>query len=475
MDACHYHHRLPVRWSCPGCHTPFCATCVPGGDGNFPPDEPRCVLCRTPLMYQPPANTKTPFWQISARFFIYPMKGQAVLLVLLGALLQGAAPDGLLGLLLNILFYAMVIRFSLHVVELLAEDNWTPPALSSVMLGQEENLFLKQIGVYVGFTALGLSAASVHPLLGLAYLAFAGLALPASIMVLAMSRSALRALNPILLAQVMLGIGWSYLLLWLCFSVVTSGPFIVAAWLPEEQNNALFSALLGATSCYFAVVSHAMMGYVLFSRAESLGIIDEPERGETLLESDYFSQQALGQSTVLIRAQRLNEAREVLNRALARQSQDLALHQRMQRLLSLLGDRQAMQAHLEVYLNLLLQQGQGGKAVEALQRARQQQVDLLPHDARLRHQLAEHAYRQNRHELANTLLLGLHQQAPHYPALAQAYLLLARIQAEGLGQLGNAEKLLGFVLKRAAGTSTAHEAQAFATVLAGLRRSTVAN
>src|SRR5690606_1715989 len=114
-------------------------------------------------------------------------------------------------------------------------------------------------------------AYGVNELLGLLVGGFITLAMPASIMLLAVDKSVRRALNPLAQLSLMTALGWPYLLLWFCMQIISAGPYYSFDLLLGVLPDTLVIPMLVAVSVYFTFVLYTMLGYVLFEYQQELG------------------------------------------------------------------------------------------------------------------------------------------------------------------------------------------------------------
>lgn len=445
MQHCHYHSRQGASWHCPGCQTLFCNTCIPGGEENFRAGQPRCPLCTTSLAYLGEGVTPEPFWRMGPRFFAYGLHPRVLMFGLLAGW-AGAWQGGLASGLLSLFLYGLLLCYGLLIVSAVAAGDWEPPTLGEAI--DHGNLFVRQIAVLVLMFAIPLFVVTQVPTLGITLLVLATVAVPASIMLLALSRSVTVALNPLLWLKLIFTIGWPYLLLWLALLTVNSAPQVVGSLFAGALGNMLIQVLLGALAVYASVVAYAMMGYVLHERGDRLGLSATAARGRTLAPDDYARREVLGLSHIYAREGRLDDARKRLEEVLQQQPNDRALNDQLHRVLRLMKKDKALARHTDVYCRLLIAQGYGGSAAGVVRATRQELKGFRPEDPGLCHQLAEHLAEQGHWRDAAQLLVNMHQRVPDYPGLGDAYVLLARIYLEGLDRMPQAQQLMRFVADR---------------------------
>lgn len=440
MDACGYHARKPASWVCEGCSKTYCTQCVPGGEENFRAGQPRCVLCSQRLQWLGDGLPRTPFWQRSREILGYPLKLPALMLLLV----FGAANvmlDGMLTALFFLFVSTLLSVYAMLVIADVAQDKWEPP---SPMDGiSEGGLLLRQIGLMFVLFVGPFLFASASMVLALGLLALAAFILPAALMILAVSRSLRMALNPLRWLQLILTVGASYLLLWLAVMGVTAAPALL------ESGDAMPALVfVGAVfSGYTTLVAAVMMGALLSEKARELGLAMDEDRGRSLSMADYEVAEVLGTAHVYAQEGRLDEALKVLNRGLSSAPMHQELNWRRLRLLKLLGKEKPWLEQLARFVRQQLGAGNAGTAVQIWMEAREQESGLkFEDDPALCLSLAQALYERGRIREAQQLLVNLHQRAPKFSGLGEAYMLLARLYLEQ-GSADTAQRLIGFVKK----------------------------
>lgn len=440
MEACGYHARKPASWVCEGCSKRYCTQCVPGGERNFKAGQPRCHLCSQRLDWRGDGLPRLPFWKRSKDILSYPLRHPAVWLLLTFGV-ANVIVSNVITLLFFLFISTLLSVYGMLVIAEVAKDNWEPP---SPMEGiSEGGLLLRQLGLMFVLFVGPFAFASTSLVISLGLLALAAFILPAALMILAVSRSLLDALNPLLWLQLVVTVGASYLLLWLAVMAVTAAPTLLGS------ANALPALVfLGAVfSAYTTLVAAAMMGALLNEKARELGLGVDEDRGRSLAENEYEVAEVLGAAHIYAQEGRLEDALRVVNRGLASAPVHMELNWRRLRLLKLLGKDAAWLDHLAKFTRHQISNGNTGTAVQIWLEAIQQHPNLrFDDDPALCLSLAHALYERGRIREAQKLLINLHQRAPRFKGLGEAYLLLARLYLEQ-GTADAATRLVNFVKK----------------------------
>lgn len=447
MTHCRYHTERAALWDCPGCEASYCSECIPGGDENFHHGEPRCPLCLKGLDFLGGGVEAEPFWRRSRDIFGYGLRTGPLIGALVAGLVATLAPGMIQGL-LSLAVDIVVIKYGLMATVKLASGDWQPPSLWEAVEG-DLTLFFKQLALILGILLVpGLVVAAGAKILGGLFFFLALLAVPAGIMILAMSESLRQALNPLTQLKLITTVGWPYLLLWFALMAVISAPDL-AAWMFVDtplEDAGIF--VVAALAFYSTVVAYALMGYLLFQHADDLGIAGYQERGRSLAEETYPRKQALGLSHIYAREGRMGDALAAVERSLSADIADPALHERKHRLLKAMKKAKPLIRHAEEYCVLLVRAGNPGSATSVVEDAWRVQPDFRPRDPAVVLAIAEVFYQQGRMRQAKKLLVNLHREHSGFDGLGSAYLLLARIYLEGFDNRDNAMRILRFLKQK---------------------------
>ncbi|WP_377518554.1 tetratricopeptide repeat protein [Microbulbifer taiwanensis] len=223
--------------------------------------------------------------------------------------------------------------------------------------------------------------------------------------------------------------------------------------------------MIAAATCYFYIVTSAMMGYICLSRQQQLGIIAEQEDdGEYLDEAEFSRARALAEAQILMREGDFKAARRTLVECLRRYPDDPALNERYYRLLLATQDKKALRELGPHLLDKFVRMNRAHKAAELYLA-----TDPLPaiDKSHLRHGLAEALYRQQKFRPAAMLLNNLHKEDREYRNLDAAYLLLAQIYIDGFNREDMARKLLAFVKQKFPQSSLREQIDTLEQILGG--------
>lgn len=454
---CNYFPDTPASWQCSACHACYSEKCIPAGhSAHWGKRGPRCIRCEAELDYLGSATGAKPFWQMLPHFFRYPLHANSLIVIVLlasGSLLLGG---GLFSLFIAFFGFAVLIKYSLAIIECRGRGQIAPPGIGEVIGADQHHLFFRQMAVFVLMGVIIGFASSVAEILGILLTGFFTFSLPASIMILAVEKSVRRALNPLAQLSLMTAVGWPYLLLWLCVQIVSVGPYYSFDLLAGILSDGLVLPVLVGISAYFTFALYTMLGYVLFEYQQELGF-------SALVDDDAFDApsfekaRALGETRVLIKEGDYVRARAGLRKALDLVPDDMELHQYYHRLLMLLDDDSALINHAHYFVEMAQRQQTLSRAVAVVLDVQKRAPAFQIENTQTALELARLMQMQGQHRAAVRLFHNLHKTRPDDPYLPDAYFLVAKIFFERLNEVDKAKALLAFLLKKYPQAKQRHE------------------
>lgn len=460
---CHYHAMQPATWRCAPCQRHFGDCCVPL-NAEAADAHPRCALCNEALQFLGAANTAQPFWERIPKFFVYALQPGPLAISALLALSSLFLPPSVL---LWFVLFSVATKYFYSVIEACSQAEKIAPSLLSAFTGDGFALFFKQLVIFVlAFAALWLAADFDSEALYWAVTLGLLLALPASIIRLALDKTLGAALSPDEIGQVIRAMGWRYLILCAFLFILWQSPGWVTHMLSSGLPRVVLMPVAAFLFGYFAVVMCAMMGYAVYQYQGALGYVAEDEDDRAHYpEAEYFRRRALAEAEIRVKEGQSGQALAALKAGLDRAPGDLRLNERYHQLLFGLGEQQRCLQHLQHYLPLVAA-GNPSLAATALLNARQLRSDFLPDDPLVCERIAAALLERHKTREGLSLLRNLHQCFPEYPQIPRAYLLAARGFAEGLGQVAPARQLLAFIRTRYPGSPLLADVDALDATLA---------
>ena len=271
---CHYHPGDPAKWHCGECQMHYCNRCMPDADTRH--RRALCPRCSKAMRYLGAATEVVPFWHRIGAFFRYPFHTDPLMVIAICTLVPIIAPANIIGLVIWLVLALALFKYTYAVISHTAEGHLKPPPVSVAFTGSGFDIVILQFLVFVLMGGLVAAAAMVGgPILMLLALAFVILALPASIMVLAMERSVGAAVNPMNLAVLISRIGTPYFLLYGYLILLTLASGAAQDFAVDHFPMWVAQPLAGFLNSTFTLILFHMLGYLLFQYQEELGFASD--------------------------------------------------------------------------------------------------------------------------------------------------------------------------------------------------------
>ena len=446
---CHYHPGDPAKWHCGECQIHYCTRCMPDADTRK--RKALCPACSKAMRYLGAATEVVPFWNRIGSFFRYPFHTDPLIVIAICTLVPIFAPANLIGILIWLVLALALFKYTYAVINHTAEGHLKPPSVSVAFTGSGFNIVILQLLVFIVMGGLvGTAAMLGGPGLMMLALAFVLLALPASIMVLAMERSVGAAVNPMNLAVLISRIGTPYFLLYGYLILLTMASGVAQDFALTHFPFWFYQPLSGFLNSTFTLILFNMLGYLLFQYQEELGFSADTQddasnadrhqrdRGNrfdadidmNLKDGNYDRVQSMLKET--LKQNRDDPVRiGQLYKLLIAQNDATELYQYHPRILGWLADRN---------------DGEGIASVLGILEFAESGFKL--DDPELAVRCARFLYQKGHFKQALRLLQDFHKRFPESDELAPAYLLVAQTLANGLSQWEKARAFLTFIQKR---------------------------
>ncbi len=273
---CEYHPTRQAVWNCPSCNDSFCEECI---DKRVVDQYGKkqvfyfCPKCNVEADRLASHETIPSFWARLPKFFTYPFHPRALALMAGVSLATLLIPGrGLLGFLLRFSLWCVMLKYSFAALRNTANGQQRPPKIDMQTISDDFEIVFKQIGIYfiVGFAFLKISQMA-GIFVGLLFLGFAILSIPAMVIVLVGTNSFFHAINPVVFVPMALRIGWGYLLMYLFLILLGSAPGFLGRYAIIMLPPVLQVFLLTMIQSYYMIISYHLMGYVIYQYHERIG------------------------------------------------------------------------------------------------------------------------------------------------------------------------------------------------------------
>jgi hypothetical protein len=409
----------------------------------------------------------TPFWQRMPKFFLYPLHTEPLLYMgflaaatLLGFVLPVPSPFD--HLIVHAGVWLAFIRYAYKTLDQTARGLLTPDQHKYEADPERTNLPYKQFGIFMvmGF-ALSVAQAMGGLVLG-AVTIFATLAMPASVMILALTRSFWAGLNPLGVMSMMSMIGLPYLGLCAFLFLLMASEQALSVFLAPLVSPWLLLPVVNFVSMYFTLIMFNMMGYVVHQYHGALGVDQDAKAGPAVGAKEESGAEAIGR---LVGAGQIDQALELAYEEQRIAPENLAVQQRYHKLLQLAGRTDRLLSHGPRYLSLLLKKGMGGDALALYKLMQGHNEKFETEQPAQLLELAEAARKARDFTQALALVKGFDKRFPRNPAIPSVYLFAAKILCENYKQESGARQILKTLTERYPEHPAGIEARQYLAVL----------
>ncbi len=448
---CHYHPGDPAKWHCGECQVHYCTRCMPDADTRQ--RNALCPGCNKAMRYLGAATEVVPFWNRIGSFFRYPFHSDPLIVIAICTLVPVIAPANLIGILIWLLLALALFKYTYAVINHTAEGHLKPPSVSVAFTGSGFNIVILQLLVFILMGGLVGAAAMVGgPLLMMLALAFVVLALPASIMVLAMERSVGAAVNPMNLAVLISRIGSPYFLLYGYLILLTLASGVAQDFALNHFPFWLSQPLSGFLNSTFTLILFNMLGYLLFQYQEELGFASDIQ-GDTAdvdMHQRDRSTRFDADIDMNLKDGNYDRVQGMLKEALKRNRDDALRIGQLYQLLIARNDATELYQYHPRILDWLADRNDGEGIASVLGLLEQAEPGFKLDAPELAVRCARCLYLRGQFKQVLRLLQDFHKRFPDSEELAPAYLLVAQALANGLNQWEKATAFLTFIQKRCA-------------------------
>jgi tetratricopeptide (TPR) repeat protein len=388
----------------------------------------------------------TLFWRRLPSFFLFPMKLDSILRIAGYSIISGVSlimPQTLGGL-LQLILWIVFLKYAFIILERTAVGQFDEP---NGMNGDEGDIWqvVRQFGVIVMMGLLSFLLVYLFGMVGKNIaLVLVNLLFPASIMIIAVTRSMGEALNPSRILFFIKTIGSPYFALsFVLYSVLSSG-----AWLQGFFNAFMDSwlslPLLSFIEFYFVLITYHMMGYVIYQYHEGLGVETKVsfEQAEAKLSPGKATDPFLAKLRVLISNGQQEEAIDLLREELRLRWENNDLHERYQKLLMAAGKQIPALHHGREFIYKLVTEKRFFQALDLCEQCLKMDPEFQLQDSTQVLELASAARIGRRQQLALNLMRRFDRRYPEHPHIPAIYLLTARILGEDLNRYQEALQIL---------------------------------
>jgi len=410
-----------------------------------------------------------PFWNNIPAIFKYPAKTESLITIgVLSVLWLLTMIPGLIGLILFFVLIGATYKFAYTVLAHTAKGHLDPP--NNMLQYNSGNIFWKQLGLWL---LLGVFVFVVTRFLGITMGMISGLlvliGLPVATMSLAIDQDVFRALNPAIWLEVIVRIGWPYLVLIVFLLLFLSTSAAIQQYIVPIFPSILGYILLNFFSMYFLVAIFYLMGYVIYQFHEELEY-----------EIDDYHLQPLGNPAETREAEKLSEIQDMIAEGDAQAAKTKIeselrntgplspLHEQYQKLCQLTGDHKALTEHGKRQITAMLELRKNKEALKLARDCFHADPNFQPATPDQILPLAEIASDWGDSKLLLKITNGFNKRYPKHKDEAPVLFLVARVLSEKMGKDEKALQILKYLQTKHSEHPLREDISAFTQVVQSL-------
>jgi tetratricopeptide (TPR) repeat protein len=452
---CSYHPTKPASWECPECNECYCGNCISKrsvfqyGKKTFHYFCPKCNVYADRISI---GNSIIPFWKSLHKIFIYPFHIRIIIFLLILSVATAVfTGSGLISYLVRVAVWGILLKYSFSVLKETANGKLTPPRISLETISDDFQIVFKQIAVYVIIFIAFAIMASIGTLMGIIFIGFAILSLPAMITVLVVTDSLIAAVNPVVFVKMAWRIGWAYLVMYLFLTILLSAPaalgYYLIRFLPD--NSHLF--LISLAESYYSIIAYHLMGYVMLQYHEEIGW--DPEYDEALTdEKDEEAErkpddEIINRIDMFIKDGNIDHAVAFIKSEVGTDISNLGISERYFKILKIKRDSLKMAEHGKSYLDLLITEKKWDEACQVYSDCLGANNNFTPSSSSLL-KIGSLLNEKGNFKGAIDAYNRFVKSDPDNPLTPKVYFLSANILNEKLAMPQKAAKILNAVIKK---------------------------
>ena len=466
---CSYHPTKPALWECPECNECYCGDCISKrdvlqyGKKTIHHFCPKCNVYANRISI---GNSVKPFYKNLHKIFIYPFYLRSIILLLVLSLASAIfTGGGFISFWINIAIWIAMVKYSFASLKETANGKLTPPPITYENISGDIIMVIKQIALYAILVIATITIfAKFGIIIGVLFIGFLLLSLPAMITVLVATESLIAAINPVIFVKMAWRVGWPYLVMYLFLIILLSAPsalgFYFIKFLPEGSHIFLQSL----AEKYYMIVSYHLMGYVMLQYHEEIGwtpVYDElvsEDEGKEVEQKP--ADEILTRVDMFIKDGNIDHAISYIKSEVGTDIKDLNISERYYKLLKIKQDTQKMVEHGKTYLDLLIADKEWNKACQVYSDCLGANNNFLPSSSslfKIGGLLNDRGNPKGAIDAYNRFV----KSDPQNPLTPKVYFLSANILNEKLNLPQKASKILSAVIKKYPGNDIVPHAKSY--------------
>ncbi len=409
----------------------------------------QCPQCKKPLAHLKANKAYPPFWTIGSRFLRFPFQAEPALIITFSTMLAFSwSGPWLVKWLACFMILLLSCHYGLQSALAYERNGFNAPGLDAVISrkGWEQSLALAicvatAIGLsYSAFLFWSTTATTVIALLVISLL-------PGILLTQIVNRGSPLNISPLMFYRIVAQLDFRYLQLVGYFFVATSLIIITSDAAGQHLPELAMAPITAFTLSYslivlFSVLGHVAAQYHHFVRKE-LRPPGSPDTSVAMgLDAAWLVETQLD---ISLKNGDYTKAVELLEQALKRQSSATNTKEQLYRLLRAMHDWQKLEHYSHLFLWHQLRLKQAHEAIRFIKLLRKNLPGFAIQDLELRYKLAKQCLKSKEPKLVLWLAQEAHQRFEASEALAELYLLAAKVLLHPFDEKTKALSYLNFI------------------------------
>jgi tetratricopeptide (TPR) repeat protein len=419
-------------------------------DANESSKRGQCPKCASHLKYLGAVNEIQPFWNRIPQFFSYPLQPAPLILMAICTFTPLLMQSTMLAKFLSFTLLIVLTKYTYSVLEYTSQGRLKPPSVGDAFSGGKFSLAFQQAIVLIIMGLLVVGALHIGgTVLGLLVGGFLMLALPASIIILAMEEQIQEAVNPLRLLSLMGAIGWPYMVLYGYLILLVLAQSITLNFVEVHFTRSTIHPVSGLVLSYFSLVIFNMLGYLVFQYQDRLGYSADFQTDDlpsASLPVDKL-QRLDADIDIALKEGRYEQVIGILTEQVAKfPSQGTRLEQ-LYKMLKVTENDATLMQFTQPLTRYFIKENKTSVAADILRRVWSFEPEYQLQDLELIRNLSRALYQSGDYKLVLRLCKNLHHRFENNPIVADCYLLLAQTLTNGMQQWNKAANYLNYIKK----------------------------
>lgn len=443
-EFCRYHPLNQASWRCTTCQTNLCEECVqPATEVDA---MPLCLLCNQQVVALQQPEVIVPFWLQYTNFMRLPLGLLGWFAVLILFIVPVFLPTNL-SYFITFMAYLFAGIYGWSLLQQAATGQLkdvTPQVFITHFNKLAINLAFVIAALFTALDFLAIKAAGITFMIQM----LLACVLPAMLMGVVVDKNISAFFNVDSIRQVFSGLRFFYVPVVGASVVIWASSTAIVHLLADVLSPNTALGLKLALSSYGLWVMMSVVGYILFQFHQLFGfeLANQPKAKKR--SSNIKTDKQKARLDVYLKEGAYDKAASLLKTLSEKQVNNVDLQAQYYQLLVFMKDKEGIAYQAGNYINALLKNGNVKEALQVFAKVKKITPEFQPQGPDMSFELAKGFMENQNYQQVEALLGNLHKEHPHYPALPEAYLLLARVLYEKLNKQQQALEVMEYLVTR---------------------------